>query len=116
MGKVSRSQSKSRQSSKSAYKSNSPTSNSHKTKDKFGKGPNIAIIGGGTRCYDLLEMFAHDRFKHLKAKIVAVADVNSEAPGFVLAKEQVTKISLKCAQDSSSGPEASDGMSRELAG
>jgi two-component system NtrC family sensor kinase len=88
MGKVRRSQSKSRQSSKSADKSNSPPSNSHKTKDKFGKGPNIAIIGGGTRCYDLLEMFAHDRFKHLKAKIVAVADVNPEAPGFVLAKEQ----------------------------
>jgi len=88
MAKVRKRQDKSRKSSKSADKSNSPPSNSRKTQYKSRQGPNIAIIGGGTRCQDLLEMLAHDRFKHLKAKIVAVADINPEAPGFLLAKEQ----------------------------
>jgi len=88
MAKIRRSQAKHRQSSKSADKSHSPPSNSRKPKDKSREGPNIAIIGGGTRCQDLLEMLAHDRFKHLKAKIVAVADINPEAPGLLLAKEQ----------------------------
>ena len=52
------------------------------------EGPRIAIIGGGTRCEVLLEMLAADRLKHLKAKIIGVADINPQAPGFVLAKEQ----------------------------
>ena len=88
MAKVGKTKGKSRQSSKSADKSHSAPSNSRKAKSKSREGPNIAIIGGGTRCQNLLEMLAHDRFKHLKAKIVAVADINPEAPGFVLAKEQ----------------------------
>ena len=88
MGKVRRKQAKPRQSPKSTDKSQSPPSKARKAKDKFREGPNIAIIGGGTRCRDLLEMFAHDRFTHLKAKIVAVADINPEAPGFLLAQEQ----------------------------
>jgi PAS domain S-box-containing protein len=88
MGKMRRSQGKHRQSAKSADKSHSPPSYSRKAKNKSKEGPNIAIIGGGTRCQDLLEMLAHERFKHLKAKIVAVADIDPEAPGFLLAKEQ----------------------------
>jgi two-component system NtrC family sensor kinase len=87
MAKVRRNQAKHRQSGKSADQSHLPPSNSREPKAKSGEGPNIAIIGGGTRCRDLLEMFAHDRFTHLKAEIVAVADINPEAPGFVLAKE-----------------------------
>ena len=83
-----KSKGKRRQSSKSGDKSHSPPSNSRKAKGKSRDGPNIAIIGGGTRCQDLLQMFAHDRFKHLQAKIVAVADINPQAPGFLLAKEQ----------------------------
>jgi len=88
MAKVRRTKGKRRQSAKSADKSHSPRSNSGKKKDEPREGPNIAIIGGGTRCQHLLEMLAHDRFKQLKAKIVAVADINPEAPGFLLAKEQ----------------------------
>jgi two-component system NtrC family sensor kinase len=49
---------------------------------------NIGVIGGGTRCKALLEMFAADRFKRLNARIVAVADINPQAPGFLFAKEQ----------------------------
>jgi PAS domain S-box-containing protein len=88
MAKVNTSKGKGRRSSKAADKSNYSSSKSRRTKDTSRKGPNIAIIGGGTRCRDLLEMLAHDRFKQLKAKIVAVADVNPEAPGFLLAQEQ----------------------------
>jgi two-component system NtrC family sensor kinase len=88
MAKVRRAKAKRRQSSKLADKNHSPPFNSRKAKDKSKEGPNIAIIGGGTRCQDLMEMLAHERFKHLKAKIVAVADIDPEAPGFLLAKEQ----------------------------
>jgi len=46
------------------------------------------VIGGGTRCKALLEMFAADHFKRLNAQIVAVAEINPQAPGILLAKEQ----------------------------
>jgi len=49
---------------------------------------NIGVIGGGTRCKALLEMFAADRFKTLNAEIVAVADINPQAPGLLFAKER----------------------------
>jgi two-component system NtrC family sensor kinase len=88
MAKVRRSQAKHLQSSKLADKSHSPPSKVRKKKDESRVGVNIAIIGGGTRCKALLEMLAADRFKHLKARIVAVADLNPEAPGFLLAKER----------------------------
>lgn len=81
MTKVRRSKSKARQSTKT-------TAKKHSLPSKSREGPNIAIIGGGTRCQNLLEMLDHDRFKHLKARIVAVVDINPEAPGFLLAKEQ----------------------------
>jgi PAS domain S-box-containing protein len=88
MTKVRRSKSKARQPTKTTAKKHSFPSKSRKAKNKSREGPNIAIIGGGTRCQNLLEMLAHDRFKHLKAKIVAVADIDPEAPGFLLAEEQ----------------------------
>lgn len=87
MAKVRRTKGKATQATKTTTKKPAPQSKSRKTKAK-NEGPNIAIIGGGSRCQNLLEMFAHDRFKHLKAKIVAVADIDPEAPGFLLAKEQ----------------------------
>jgi two-component system NtrC family sensor kinase len=49
---------------------------------------NIGVIGGGTRCKALLEMFAADRFKRLNAEIVAVADINPHAPGLLFAREK----------------------------
>lgn len=51
-------------------------------------GINIAVIGGGTRCQALLEMCDTDRFKHLRVQIVAVADINPEAPGLLLARQK----------------------------
>lgn len=88
MAKARKSKGKPRQSTKTTAKKQSPSSKSRQAKSKHSEGPNIAIIGGGTRCQDLLEMLAHDRFEHLKAKIVAVADIDPEAPGFLLAQEQ----------------------------
>jgi two-component system NtrC family sensor kinase len=88
MAKVRRSQAKHRQSSKSADKSHLPPANSRKKENESRKGANIAIIGGGTRCRALLEMLAAERFERLKAKIIAVVDIDPQAPGFLLAKEQ----------------------------
>jgi PAS domain S-box-containing protein len=58
----------------------------YKTKGKRDR-LNFGVIGGGTRCKALLEMFAADRFKRLNAQIVAVADINPQAPGLLFAKE-----------------------------
>ena len=88
MAKMDRGKEKSRESTKSAAKTHSPAPTSKKKNGKRNKGANIAIIGGGTRCRALLEMLAAERLKHLKAEIVAVADINPEAPGFLLAQEQ----------------------------
>ena len=48
----------------------------------------IAIIGGGKRCKAFLEMFDARRFPDLGAEIVAVADLNHDAPGICLAREK----------------------------
>jgi len=49
---------------------------------------NIAVVGGGTRCAQLLLLIPQHTFKVIHPKIVAVADINKEAPGFVMAKEK----------------------------
>lgn len=48
----------------------------------------IAIIGGGRRCKAFLEMFDARRFPKLGAEIVAVADLNPDAPGIQLARRK----------------------------
>jgi signal transduction histidine kinase len=48
----------------------------------------IAIIGGGKRCEQILKVLEADRLHHLRAEVVAVADVNPEAPGFLKAKNK----------------------------
>ncbi len=47
---------------------------------------NIAIVGGGTRCKRLIELIESHEFQEIKPKVVAVADVNENAPGFIKAK------------------------------
>lgn len=49
---------------------------------------NIAIIGGGTRCKILLELFGNHKFHKLDPKVIAVADENENAPGIVKAREE----------------------------
>lgn len=48
---------------------------------------NVAIIGGGRACYDLLKILDRDRLSRLNMKILGVSEVNPEAPGFRFAKE-----------------------------
>ena len=47
---------------------------------------NIAVVGGGTRCKRLIEVIQHHEFQEIDPKVVAVADLNEEAPGYVKAK------------------------------
>ncbi|MBW1815083.1 MAG: PAS domain-containing protein [Deltaproteobacteria bacterium] len=48
---------------------------------------NIAVVGGGTRCKRLLEIFERHKFEEIDPKVVAVADLKSDAPGFIKAKK-----------------------------
>ena len=48
---------------------------------------NVAIVGGGRVCYNLLKILDNDRLSRLKMKILGVSDVDPEAPGFVYANE-----------------------------
>jgi len=49
---------------------------------------NIAVVGGGVRCQILIELIEKHVFAELKPNIVAVADINDDAPGFLKAKEK----------------------------
>ena len=48
---------------------------------------NVAIVGGGKACRNLLKVLDKDRQARLKMKILAVADRNPEAPGLCYARE-----------------------------
>ena len=47
---------------------------------------NIAVVGGGTRCKRLIEVIQRHAFQEINPKVVAVADLNENAPGYVKAK------------------------------
>ncbi|MBF0550766.1 MAG: PAS domain-containing protein, partial [Deltaproteobacteria bacterium] len=47
----------------------------------------LGIVGGGSRCRMLLEMFGQKLFKNFEGVIVAVADLEPDAPGMVKARE-----------------------------
>jgi PAS domain S-box-containing protein len=49
---------------------------------------NIAVVGGGTRCKRLMEVIEGHLFQEIDPHIVAVADVKTDAPGFVKARQQ----------------------------
>lgn len=48
----------------------------------------IAVIGGGRRCAGLLKMLDARRFPRLRVQVVAVADLNDDAEGMVLARNK----------------------------
>jgi len=48
---------------------------------------NIAIVGGGTRCRNLLDLIERHSFPEISPKVVAVADKKDNAPGLVRARE-----------------------------
>ena len=47
----------------------------------------VAIVGGGKACLDLLHLLDAERLSRLKIKILGVFDKNAEAPGIRYAKE-----------------------------
>lgn len=48
---------------------------------------NVAIVGGGKACFNLLKILDDDRLSRLNMKILGVSDLNPESPGFRYAKE-----------------------------
>ncbi len=49
---------------------------------------NIAVVGGGERCKRLMEVIESHSFEEILPKVVAVADINVKAPGYLKAQEQ----------------------------
>ncbi|MBW2433686.1 MAG: PAS domain-containing protein [Deltaproteobacteria bacterium] len=49
---------------------------------------NIAVIGGGFRCQRLMDVIEQHTFRDLDPKVVAVADLNEQAPGYLQAKSK----------------------------
>jgi PAS domain S-box-containing protein len=48
----------------------------------------IAVVGGGKRCKRLMEVIERHSFEEIHPRIIAVADPNSAAPGYVKAVNQ----------------------------
>ena len=48
----------------------------------------IAVVGGGTKCAQLLNLIDQHEFEEIHPKVVAVADLKTDAPGLLLAKEK----------------------------
>lgn len=48
---------------------------------------NIAVVGGGKRCLELIELIDKHPFQEIKPKIIAVAEEKKDAPGLTRAKE-----------------------------
>jgi len=49
---------------------------------------NIAVVGGGRKCAQLLNLIDQHEFKEIHPKIVGVADLKADAPGMLMAKEK----------------------------
>lgn len=47
----------------------------------------IAVVGGGTRCCNLLDLIEEHSFGEIFPQVVAVADKKDNAPGLVRARE-----------------------------
>ena len=47
---------------------------------------NIAVVGGGIKCAQLLNLIDQHQFEEIHPKVVAVADLKDDAPGLLLAK------------------------------
>lgn len=49
---------------------------------------NIAVVGGGRRCKELMDVFQQHTFHEIHPRIVAVADIKPDAPGLLAAKKE----------------------------
>ncbi|MFZ0612061.1 MAG: ATP-binding protein [Desulfobacterales bacterium] len=48
----------------------------------------IAVVGGGERCKRLMELFESHSFEEVHPQVIAVADLNPNAPGYLKAQRQ----------------------------
>lgn len=48
----------------------------------------LAVVGGGRRCLSILRLLESRKLKLMRARIVGVADINPQAPGFVEARRR----------------------------
>ena len=64
---------------------------------------NIAVVGGGRRCKQLMEAIERHEFQEVHPKVVAVADVNADAQGIVKAKKRRPSGPLPTVRRSFSG-------------
>jgi len=55
--------------------------------DQAGTPFNVAFVGGGEACHNLLQILDKERQSRLKMKILGVADTSPKAPGLVYAKK-----------------------------
>ncbi|MBW2350304.1 MAG: PAS domain S-box protein [Deltaproteobacteria bacterium] len=51
------------------------------------KGLKVAIVGGGNGCKAIMDMIFAETLRQLHMEIIAVADINSKAPGYRYAQE-----------------------------
>lgn len=49
---------------------------------------NIAVVGGGKRCKEFMDVIQRHTFQEVDPKIVAVADIRTDAPGLITAMEK----------------------------
>jgi signal transduction histidine kinase len=49
---------------------------------------NIAVVGGGTRCRNLIDMIDAHQFREIHPRVIAVADIDPQAPGLLRAVEK----------------------------
>jgi two-component system, NtrC family, sensor kinase len=49
---------------------------------------NIAIVGGGSRGVRLMEVLSRHHFQEVQPRIVAVVDIDTQAPGYLLARQK----------------------------
>jgi PAS domain S-box-containing protein len=55
---------------------------------------NIAVVGGGQRCKQLIEVIERHEFQEIHPQVVAVADSKADAPGIVKAKKSGLFVTL----------------------
>ncbi len=53
-----------------------------------GETMNIAVVGGGKRCQQLIEMIDRHIFQQVDPRILVVAEANPEAPGVIAARKR----------------------------
>ncbi|MGD9309702.1 MAG: ATP-binding protein [Desulfosarcina sp.] len=49
---------------------------------------NIAVVGGGKRCKEFMDVIQRHTFQEVNPKVVAVADIRTDAPGLIEAMEK----------------------------